>query len=372
MKDSLKVTIGMLAWNEETGILPALESICNQSLFQNAVDLGVELELLVIANGCTDRTVEITRSFFSRARETFPDGGPVELRLKEVSEAGFANAWNLLSHSFSRRDADFIFFINADIVITQSDLFEKMLDKLQENQGLLVVSPKGHKHIEAAKCKSLFDRINLAVTRFSDASQSGQVRGHCFCARSSVMRSVWLPRKFPGAVDGLFKRLVVTDMVSRPDDSSCIGVIDTGYTFEAYRTLRDIANRRVRLFVGQTFIETLVRHIKTMREIRPEMDATAYLRERDKTDPSWLHRLVQLSIKQNGLGFTMPSPWFRFRYLHRSDLGNFRKAVMLPVALIAFTFDLPVFIAAAIRLKTGKVSNVWKDTRNQEKELTAP
>jgi glycosyltransferase involved in cell wall biosynthesis len=371
MKTPLKITIGVPAWNEETGIVPALESILGQTLIQNAAGLGIEAELIVIANGCTDRTVELTRVFFSRVRETFPDGGPVDLKLEELAESGFANVWNLLSHSFSRRDADFIFFVNADIVITRSDLFEQMLNTLRENPELQVVSPKGRKHIEAARCKSLFDRLNLAVTRFSDADQAGQVRGHCFCARAPAMRSVWLPKSFPGAVDGLFKRLIVTDAIRRPDDLSRIGAVDAGYTFEAYRTFRDIAARRVRLFVGQTFIETLIRHLKAMREKHPEMDVSAYLRGRDETDPSWLHRLVQFSIKQNGLRFTMPSPWFRFRYLRRPDLGMFRKTGMLPVALIAFAFDLPVFIAAAIRLKTGRISDVWKDTHNQEKELTS-
>lgn len=44
---------------------------------------------------------------------------------------------------------------------------------------------------------------------------------------------------------------------------------------------------------------------------------------------------------------------------------------MLPVALIAFLFDMPVFITAAVRLRTGRISDVWKDTRNKEKELNA-
>lgn len=372
MSELLNISVGVPAWNEEESIVPALESVLSQTLFRNAAELGISVELLVIANGCTDRTVEVTKRFFEKARETFPESGPVELRLKEIAEPGFANSWNLLSHSFARHDADAIFFVNADIVITRPDLFEQMLSGLRDNPSMQVISPKGRKHIEAARCKSLFDRINLAVTRFTEANQTGQVRGHCFCARASAMRSVWLPRLFPGAVDGLFKRLIVTDLVRRPADTSVIGIIETGYTFEAYRTFPDIFNRRVRLIVGQTFIETLVRHLQMMRRDRPDTDPTAYLRARDKTDPAWLHRLVQLSIKQDGLRCTMPSPWFRFRYWRNPDIGFFRKLGMLPVALIAFLFDVPVFIAAAVRLQTGRISDVWKDTRNKEKTLAAP
>lgn len=371
MNDRLKISVGVVARNEESSIALALESILNQSVFRDAKNLKLESELIVIANGCTDRTIEVTADFFEKARREFPADGSVRLRIETVPEAGFANAWNLLAHTYSRSDADFIFFVNADIVIDQPDAFDQMLRRLQRDYAMRVISPAGRKHIEAAKCKTLCDRLNLAVTRFTEKNQTAQVRGHCFCARAAAMRTVWLPKRFPGAVDGCFKRLIINDLASAPDNPARIGLAaNVSYTFEAYRSFRDIYFRRVRLFVGQTFIETLVRHLKTMRAEQPGLDITAYLRARDEADPAWLHRLVQLSIYVNGLAATMPSPWFRFRFWRNPEINRFRKLGMLPVALIAFIFDVPVFLSAAWRLKTGRISGVWKDTKNKSKGLT--
>jgi glycosyltransferase involved in cell wall biosynthesis len=367
MSDTLKLSVGVVAWNEEPSIAAALESILKQTIFRNAAGSGFETELIVIANGCTDRTVEVTESFFEKARREFPENGAVRLRLEIVPETGFANAWNLLAHTTSRPDADFIYFVNADIVIDQPDAFEWMLNELQKDSGMQVVSPVGRKHIEAAKCKSLCDRLNLAVTRFTEKNQTAQVRGHCFCARVAAMRSVWLPKRFPGAVDGAFKRMIISNMAATEDKPSRIGLAhNAGYTFEAYRTFCDIYYRRVRLFVGQTFIEALMRHLKTMRVEQPDLNLMAYLRARDETDPSWLHRLVQLSIHVKGLYATMPSPWFRFRFWRNPKIKPFKKIGMIPVAVIAFIFDVPVFLTAAWRLKTGRISDVWKDTKNRE------
>jgi hypothetical protein len=91
------------------------------------------------------------------------------------------------------------------------------------------------------------------------------------------------------------------------------------------------------------------------------------LKARDENDPSWLHRFVQLNIHDQGLFRTMPSPWFRFRFWKNPSLGLVRKLGMLPVAAAAFLFDVPVFLSAAWHLKTGNISNVWKDTTNKEK-----
>jgi hypothetical protein len=102
-----------------------------------------------------------------------------------------------------------------------------------------------------------------------------------------------------------------------------------------------------------------------MRDEQPKVNLMAYLRARDETDSSWLHRLVQLNIHVNGLFETMPSPWFRFRFWSNPKISRFKKLGMLPVAVIAFIFDIPVFLSAAWRLKTGRVSDVWKDTKNR-------
>ncbi len=367
MSATQKISVGVIARNEEAGIAAALESFLKQSIFRSAKVLECETELIVLAGGCTDRTVEVTEEFFKKAHREFPEGSPVRLRIETVPEAGFANVLNQLTHTYSRPDADFIYFVNAGIVLDQDDVFELMLRSLQKDYGIKVVLPVGRKLIEASKCKSLVDRLDLAATRFTKRNRTWPVCGRCFCARAAALRTVWMPKYFPGAVDSCFKRMIICDMAAVPDNPARLGTAQaSGYTFEASRTFRDIYSGRVRLFIGQTFIETLMQHLKTMRTEQPKLNLTSYLRVRDETDSSWLHRLVQLNIHVNGLFATMPSPWLRLRFWRNPEINMFKKLVMLPVAVIAVIFDVPVFLTAAWRLKTGRVADVWKDTGSWE------
>lgn len=359
MSDILKVSVGVIARNEEARIAAALESILQQTVFRSAKSLCLETELIVVAHGCTDQTVERSEAFLQQAPCESAGDSPVRLRLEAVPEAGVANAWNLLTHTFSRPDTDFIFFVNADIVIDQPDAFEQMLRRLQREYVMKGIVPVGRTPMEAAQRQTLPDRLQLALTRFAE----GPVRGHCLCARAAAARAVWLPKRLPGEVEECFQRMILSDMAAIPENPARIGVAqNAGYTFEACRSFRDMAFRRVRRFVGQAFLQTLLRHLKTMRTEQPGIHMTAYLRVRDELDPSWLDRLVQLSIHVHGLYQTLPSPASRFRFWRQPENSLFKKLSLLPGAVTAFMFDVPVFLSAAWHLKTGRVSAVWNDT----------
>src|SRR6185436_16277525 len=105
------VSVGILGWNEEDAIEAALDSLRQQSLFSELAERGLRAEILLVANGCTDRTAEVAREFLARnkmgsfkaqaatAFDSFAsDSTPLDCtqwRVMEIAQRGKNNAWNL-------------------------------------------------------------------------------------------------------------------------------------------------------------------------------------------------------------------------------------------------------------------------------------
>lgn len=358
MSSVQKISVGVAAWDKEANLVEALQSITDQTIFQNAGKLGVDIELVVLSSSDTQT---VTGEFLGRTSLAFVEGGPVRLRREEVPSRSFSKVWNLLVHTCGRKDSDYIFFVNSGVVIDQSNTFECMLHTINKDYDMKLLSPKRCKQFGPNVKMTLVDRLNLAVTNFSDQSQPRQARVQCFCVRSKAVRKVWLPEQFPGAVDSLLRKLIASDMVSAPDHSARIGVTDeVSCTCVADRSLTELLSCRLKQVVGHMFAEILTDHLRQMLSDRPDSNLMNYLKARDNADAAWLDRLVQLKIHENGLMNTLPSLWFRFRFLKNHRLSWFEKTKMFPVAVVAFIFDVPVYFVAATRLKNGRVSSAWK------------
>ena len=100
----MRICIGILARNEEQNIGHTLDSLFGQSLFSNSDDHFEAIEVICVANGCTDRTADIAR----QALDTHCSNRTVTWRVCELEEAGKPNAWNEFVHSFSDQSADVI------------------------------------------------------------------------------------------------------------------------------------------------------------------------------------------------------------------------------------------------------------------------
>src|ERR1700689_4588547 len=90
----LTFSIGIMAWNEEASIGPMLESLFGQAVFGRLPSRGEGWEVVCLANGCTDRTVEVAREAIAsmvRANR-IPPGSSV--RVEDIREPGRNNAWN--------------------------------------------------------------------------------------------------------------------------------------------------------------------------------------------------------------------------------------------------------------------------------------
>src|SRR6185503_18109943 len=67
-----RISIAVRAWDEEAVIRCTLESLFEQSLFEELGPRGEYCEVLCIPNGCTDRTAEIAAAVFAEQAKSHP------------------------------------------------------------------------------------------------------------------------------------------------------------------------------------------------------------------------------------------------------------------------------------------------------------
>src|SRR5439155_718452 len=161
----LCVSVGILAWNEEEAIESAIRSLWQQTVFGELARRGLQSEIIVIANGCTDRTAQVARQSFFRLAEiqTVPaaEPGTPYWRVIEVAERGKNNAWNRFVHSWSATRAACLFLMDADIVINGREALWNMYRALEASPQAMVAVDQPVKEIILKQRKSLGERLSL-------------------------------------------------------------------------------------------------------------------------------------------------------------------------------------------------------------------
>src|SRR4051812_24833401 len=112
----ITVSIGIMAWNEETSIVPMLNSLFEQSIFRHLAARHQRCEIVCLANGCTDQTVAVANAIFARVERHHPARLGLVTRVEDIVLPGRNNAWNRFVHEFSARETRFICLMDADIV----------------------------------------------------------------------------------------------------------------------------------------------------------------------------------------------------------------------------------------------------------------
>src|SRR5258708_23996757 len=91
----MRISIGILAWNEEEAIGPALASLFRQSLFAELKQRQARCEIVCVANGCTDRTAAVATEIFQHQSLAHSFNDAFSCRSLHVPERGKNNACNL-------------------------------------------------------------------------------------------------------------------------------------------------------------------------------------------------------------------------------------------------------------------------------------
>ncbi|BAY96483.1 hypothetical protein NIES37_04160 [Tolypothrix tenuis PCC 7101] len=345
----MKISIGILAYNEANCISSTLQSLFAQSIFQTD-DSNIAIEIVVVPNGCTDETAAIARTTLDKLVQSTVNPG-VSGKVCEVKEAGKPNAWNNYVHQFSDPSADYIFLMDADIQFLAPNTLHSMVEALEVNPDACVSVDTLVKDVALKEKKSLIDQLSLAVSKVSGA-KSVWICGQLYCARAAVLHRIWMPKGIE-VEDGFLWKMVVTNLLTSPEVPERVVRADSAsHIFEAYTDIRRLLRHERWLILANT-INTLI--YEDLQAIcNQHQDAGAIIKARNEQDPLWVSKLIQANVSQKS-GWVIPSWLLLRRFKSLLQLSLHKAVLFLPVAVTAFCVDLLVCLQANEKL------NNWQE-----------
>jgi hypothetical protein len=368
---STEVAIGIVARNEESGIGATLRSLFAQTVFSEFNRRGKKCEIFCLANGCTDRTVEVAEVVFDAQKRRHPDRYAINARVVELPERGKINAWNQFVHALSAREARFLFLMDSDIIIHRQETLWNMLRALEEDAEAHIAVDRPCKNILFKPRKTIWDRLSLAASRLTSSAEA-QLCGQLYCIRAEIARNIYLPKDLAACEDGFIKTLVCTDFLTQPSTTRRIRLAEGAeHTFEPYVSPAAIVKNQKRQIMGQTIVHVVVDgYLRTCPRSKRERLAET-LQEKDRTDPSWLKRLIQQHLRQTRF-------WWRlypglcgvgFQRLTRLELRE--RLTCFPAALAGSSLALLSGLLAFGALKSG-CTDYWPQPRREAATAAKP
>jgi len=362
-----RLSIGIRAWNEEAVIRKTLESVFQQSLFEELSRRGERCEVLCIPNGCTDRTADIAAEVFAEQERSHPFANAFTCRVDDMKEAGRNHTWNAYVHSLSSPDAEFLYIMDSDILFNNHDTLFNMYAALLNHSEAAVASDQAIKDIHFKKNKSWLDRISLATTNMT-ATIEGQITGQLYCIRSSVARRLYLPKDL-GIDDGFIKAIVCTDFFLRPlTPDRIILVPDASHVYEAYTSVKEILNNQKRQMIGQAIVHVLLEHLRKLPS-EQRWDLAATLRQKDKADPQWLKTLIDTHLGRARYFWRIFPDALSFRFKRWRKMPGAKRLTHFPAAVAGFVVTLVACARAHRHFRRGQMHYWPKASRENIQRL---
>lgn len=347
------LSIGIFAWNEEAAIEQTLRSLFDQSLFAEFQRRGLKCEIICVLNGCTDGTAGVASKFF--AQRQFEGSTSFFCWVANLPERGKVNAWNQFVHALSARESHYLFMLDADILIHRRETLWNMLRTLEEDLTASVAVDRPCKDIAFKPKKSLRERLSLAAARVTSAADA-QLCGQLYCIRATVARNIYLPRDLAACEDGFIKWLVCTDFLTHPVAPERIRLAeDAEHTFEAYTSLRAILKNQKRQMIGQTIVHILIDDYLKQLPLEKRLSLAETLRETDRTDPSWLKRLISAHLRCTKYFWQLYPGLLSYRFRCLLKLGLLERMLCFPAAVAGLLVSLVPCRMAYEALRRGAI-----------------
>ena len=364
------VSIGIIAWNEEQGIGVMLESLFQQSLFARLGQLGQRCEIICVTNGCTDRTPEVVAEIFQKQSREHPHAGSFSCRVMNLAQRGKINAWNRFVHSFSAREAKYLFLMDADILIHPCETLWNMVATLQRNAEASVSVDIPRKDIQFKERKSFWEQLSLGASQMSGSARA-QLCGQLYCIRAEVARNIYLPKDLCACDDGFIKALVCTDfLMHQVWPWRIVAAPGAAHTFEAYVSPAGIFKNQKRQMIGQTIVHVLVDQYLKKMPVPERMKLAAALSAKEQLDPNWLKQLISEHIKRTKYCWRLYPDLLSHRFKRLAGLSWVKRVACFPAALAGSLVALVASFMAYASLKSG-ATNYWpKAERGRLNEMS--
>ena len=345
-----RVCVGVLAHNEARGIGAMIGRLVEQSLLRDA---SRAVDVVVLANGCSDATVERAVGA-CEGLSRVGSGLVANLRVVEIKErVGKVGAWNAFVHRLSG-DADVLVLVDADVSFSSVDHLLEGVQVLEANPEAQIAAPWAERVISG---RTLLSRVAGASSNFSfdDTAMCGQ----SYTLRADVARKLTLPT---GVLDdGFIKAMVVTDMFTRsdPDILNRFVRLATSVRYVPETTIRGLFTHETSLTVGMSVNAYLFELFDHQRRTATTFNAADWLREQAEGDSDWFSKFMKGEIDTRG--WRCVPAGVRNRRIYRSKmLPVVRRLKRLPLTVGAWVFDQLVVLKATHILRTGRGMSYWK------------
>lgn len=344
----LNISIGILAYNESASISATLQSLFQQSLF-NEPDPDMNIEIVIVPNGCTDDTAAVASNTLSELvnRSANPN---VRWQLCEVEQPGKPNAWNLYVHQFCDPTADYLFLMDADIQFLDPNTLRSMINTLESTPNAWVAVDKPVKNVALKEKKNLMEWLSVAVSGLSGSGGAAWICGQFYCGRAAVLRGIYLPSGL-SADDSFIYTMVVTDRLTSPAVFDRVVLAKSAcHVFEAYTNPNRLLRHEQWLVVSNIINSFIYDYLRA--NCNQQEDVASLIKYRNDQDPLWVSQLIETVVSKKGWWLMPPELLFRrFKSLRHKPL---QKAIFLvPLAVIAFFVDLLVLLRANHELYMG-------------------
>lgn len=352
------ISIGILAWNEEGVIASTLDSLFEQDVFSDPEILpDASWEVVVVPNGCADQTARAATQALSDLLPKIAEGGRVAASVKELPVAGKSNAWNHYVHEFSSRDAELLILVDADIEFAGSATVANTVKALLDDPTAVVAVDLPLKDAVKKTKRSFLESVSIAASK-AEVTGNPVIAGSFYCARAEVMREIWLP---PGLAveDGFLTAMILTDCFRANGNSArIIRAPDAAHYFETLTSLRAIFQHEVRLVVGTALNCYLAWDFLLFATDSNGAGAGALIRCKTTQDTLWYKRLIDNAVRNHGY-WVLPRGMLLRRFAKLSSTAGRITLTRIVISLLGFLVDLPVFLVANHKLKSGKAIGYW-------------
>jgi glycosyltransferase involved in cell wall biosynthesis len=348
------VSIGIFAWNEQDVIRATLSSLLEQTLLEELPARGLNCELICVLNGCTDNTAQVASAFL----QDHPLPAGFSWRVINLPERGKLNAWNQFVHTISAPQAQFLFMMDADILLTRRGTLNSMLRTLESDPHASIATDAPMKDVAYKPRKSFADRLSLAAAQITRSSPA-QLCAQLYCIKADVARNIYLPRDLAACEDGFIKTVVCTDFLTHESYPERIRLApDAEHTFEAYTSPRAVLKNQKRQHMGQTIVHILVdKYLKHLPLSQREHLADT-LRIKDAEDPSWLKRLINQHLAATNAFWKLYPGLLSHRFRRLAGLSPLQRLLCLPTVLVGLFVTSASSLLAYRSLKAG-CTNYW-------------
>jgi glycosyltransferase involved in cell wall biosynthesis len=351
----MKISLGILACNESESIDSTLNSLFQQSLFADA-DSPNPIEIVVVPNGCSDNTADISRETLTELTEhsAHPD---LHFSVMEVAEADKSNAWNLYVHHFADPQANYLFVMDADIQLLETHTLRNTIDSLEHNPAKQIAVDTPVKDIVFKPNKNPIEQLSVLVSASTANDYDVWICGQFYCGRAAILRQIWMP---PGITsEDSFLTMVIrnSNCTSSPRPDRIVRVPNASHSFEALTDPQKLLRHEKRIVIGMTINYYLFEYLD---RICPDLrlDAGTFIKQMNERDPLWLKHLLQNIVAQTGW-WLIPTAWL-WRRFENLKYHSWQQAILrFPVAVMALLVDAIVFFQANRDMRRGHHIGYW-------------